>query len=190
RGTGPGALGREPVAGYPPARGLAAPGVGGGPAAELEPTALDEGAALAPATEPEGLDPGEGEEAEAVVELRGVHVGGREVRPRPQLRPGVTRRHGGQVFPLIPARPRAHGRPDGVDADWGMRQVARDVRSRDDHRGRAVTRRVAVVEPERPADEPGIEVLRQRERLAIDRVRVERGVLAPRERDGGELLAG
>src|SRR5262249_40931075 len=189
RGTGPGALGREPVAGYPPARELAAPGVGRERAAELEPAALDEGAALAPATEPERLDPGEGEEAEAVVELRRVHVGGLEVRPRPQLRPGVARRHGGQVLPLIPARSRSHGRPDGVDAHGGMWQVARDVRPRDDHGGRAIARRVAVVEPERPAHQPGGEILLEGERLAIDRVRVERGVLAPRERDGGELLA-
>ena len=79
--------------------------------------------------------------------------------------------------------------PDGVDADRGMRQVARDVGARHDHGGRPVARRVAVVEAERPADQAGGEVVLQAHRLAVDRGRVERGVLAPGERHGGELLA-
>ena len=70
-----------------------------------------------------------------------------------------------------------------------MRQVARDVGARHDHGRRPVAGRVAVVEAERPAHQARGEVVVQGQRLAVDRGRVERGVLAPGERDGGELLA-
>ena len=93
---------------------------------------FDERPALAALAEAERFEPRQREEREAVVELRGVDVLRLEIGARPHVRRGVARRHRGDVFPLIPQRPLAHRRADGVEAHRAVRQVARYVRARDD----------------------------------------------------------
>ena len=60
---------------------------------------------------------------------------------------------------------------------------------RQDDRGGTVAVHVAVVQAERVGDHARREVLRQRERVAVDRVGVELRVAAGGERDLGQLLA-
>ena len=76
-----------------------------------------------------------------------------------------------------------------MDADGCRRQVARDVRARDDHRGRPVDRGVAVVEAERPGDQASAQILLHREALPIHGSRVQRGVRPCGERDLAEVFA-
>src|ERR1700728_1237846 len=67
-------------------------------------TTLNERSAFAPPAESQGLEPDDGEDGEAVVELGGVDVGGLEVGALPHGGAGIPRRHGGHVVELIPTR--------------------------------------------------------------------------------------
>src|SRR3990172_9505776 len=90
---------QEPVAVQTPPGELTALGVEGELAVERDArTTLHEGAALALPAEAERLEPGEREEAEAVVELRHVHVRGAELRAPPQHAPRVARRPPREIF--------------------------------------------------------------------------------------------
>ena len=91
---------------------------GSSPSSAIRDAAFDEGPGLAVGAHPEGLEPGEGEEGETVVELGDVDVGRPQVGPAPHLGGGLDRRHLRIVGPLEPtARTRraadrldAHGR--------------------------------------------------------------------------------
>src|SRR5262249_32828233 len=100
--------------------------------------AFEEAAALALRAEAERLEPRERDEADAVVELRHVDVGGTQLRTLPQHRGGVAQRHRGQVVELVPRRATAQRGPDRLDPDRRAAEIARGVDVRDDHRGGAV----------------------------------------------------
>src|SRR5438128_10028236 len=110
-------LGEEAEAVQTAARELAAPGVERQLAAQPNAARGHERTALAAFAEAEGLDPGEREPAEAVVDLDRVDVGGAEVGAGPELLGGIARCHRRQILPLVPDRPRADRAPDGVDVD-------------------------------------------------------------------------
>ena len=120
---------QEPVAVEATARELAAVGVERDLAADAGDAlaALDERPALALGAEPERLQPGQGDEAEAVVELGHADVGGLQVGARPHHGRRVAEAERGEVLPLVPRRPAADGAADGLDADGRLAQVGRGL---------------------------------------------------------------
>ncbi|CAB5021311.1 unannotated protein [freshwater metagenome] len=78
----------------------------------------------------------------------------------------------------------------GLDTHDRVRRIARCVDRRHDHGGGAIARHIAVVETERCGDHARTEVVVHRERGLVDRVGIERGVLARVERNPAERLAG
>ena len=121
--------------------------------AETHPEARFQAAcALAVLAEAEGLQPAEGDEAEAVVHLGELDVRRRDVGARPHLRGRVTARHRGEVVELVPRRPTADRRPDRFHLDRRLAQVVRDVGARHDQGRAAVARDVAVEQAERRRD--------------------------------------
>ena len=86
------------------------------------------------AAEAQGLEPGRGDEAEAVVELGHVHVGEPQVRARPEHGAGVARRHAGQVVELVPGGAAAQRRAHLLHPCRRPAQVAQGVRPRDHER--------------------------------------------------------
>src|SRR3989442_3519212 len=110
-------LGEEAEAVQTTSGELAAPGVERQLAAQANAARSDEGAALAALAEAEGLDPGQREPAEAVVELERVDVAGPDIGACPERLGGVACRHRRQILRLVPDRPRPDRAPDRVDAD-------------------------------------------------------------------------
>ncbi len=92
--------------------------------------ALDERAALALAAEAERLEPGHGEEAEAVVELGDVDVGGLEVGALPEVGAGVAGGHRRGVVVLVPRRAAPQRRAHRLDARDRVVDVRRRARRR------------------------------------------------------------
>ena len=96
--------------------------------------------------------------------------------------------HRGEIVELVPRRAARDPRPDRLDAQRRLAHVLGPLAPRHDHRGRAVARCVAVEQAERRRDHPRVHVVVHRHRIAVDRVRVERRVLARVERDPRHLL--
>ena len=137
--------------------------------------ALDEGTRLTVATDAEGFEPGQRQEREAVVELGHVDVARCEIGVTPHLRGGFLRGHLRVIGPLIPA-PIARGPAECLDPDDRAVGVVGEVRGRNDESDGAVDRYVTVEETEWVRDHPCTEVVLERERLAVGRIRVEGGV--------------
>ncbi len=181
----------EAVAVQPSGRELSAVGVQRQrPVARDARAAVDERAALADAAQPERLEPRHREPREAVVELRHLHVGGREVRARPQLRARVAVRHRRQVVELVPRRaPVRSPRPPLRRATADGADPARD-RCRDT---------ITAVPPSHGAsqsyrqngvgDHARRHVVVHRHRVAVDRLRIDLGVAPRVQRDPRHLLA-
>src|SRR3989441_3227987 len=125
-------LGEEAEAVQTASGELAAPGVERQLAAQANAARSDEGAALAALAEAEGLDPGQREPAEAVIELDRVDVAGPEIGACPELLGGVACRHRRQILRLVPDRPRPDCAPDRVDADRRGGGIAGDGPPRHD----------------------------------------------------------
>src|SRR2546430_5215731 len=147
-------LGEEAEAVQTASGELAAPGVERQLAAQANAARRDEGAALAALAEAEGLDPGQREPAEAVIELDRVDVAGPEIGACPELLGGVACRHRRQILRLVPDRPRPDRAPDRVDADRRGGGGAGGVRARHDGGRRPLGPGIAVVEAERARDPP------------------------------------
>jgi E-phenylitaconyl-CoA hydratase len=180
----------DPVAVHAPGRELAAVGVERQFAVEGDALpALDEGACLAVAAQAEGLEPGEREEREPVVELGDVDIARREAGAAPHLRRRVGRGHLGVVGPLVPAS--LAGRPaDRRDPDGRVRAVTGPV-GRGDHQGDgAVDRNIAVEQAQRVRDGPGREVVVKGDRLLVHGGWIEGGVPAAVDGQPPELLLG
>src|SRR3546814_20662986 len=69
-------------------------------------------------------------------------------------------------------------RPDRLEADGGTRRSRDRVGPRNDDRGRTVDWNVAVVNAKRRRNHARIEIFVERDRLAVNRVRIERGIFA------------
>ncbi len=78
--------------------------------------------------------------------------------------------------------------PTASNSTGCLGHVLGDVDGRHDHRDRAVARDVAVVEPERSGDHPGVQVVVHGHRIAVDGRRIECRVCALVQRDPAERL--
>ncbi len=137
---------------------------------------------------PEGLEPDHGDDAEAVVELGDIDVGGPQFGARPHAGGRVAGGHGGHVVELVPARPAPEGGAHRVHVAGGPRRVAGVVGVGDDEGGRAVTGRIAVEQAERRRDHAGRQVVLHGHGVAVDGVRIEAGVAPGVDGDLPELL--
>ena len=151
---------------------------------------LDEGPALAPAAEPQRLQPHHGEDGEAVVELGHVHIGRPEVGPLPHGGGGVASGHGGRVVELVPTGPPPQRGSHGVHMAGRTGRVGGVVAVGDHERGGPVARGVAVEQAQRGGDHAGIEVVGQVHGVAVDGLRVVGGVAPTVDGDLTELFPG
>ena len=151
--------------------------------AMLAPPSMNAPLSPAPA-EAERLEPDDGEDGEAVVELCRVDVGGLQLGALPHGSGGVAGGHGGHVVELVPARTPPQRRAEGVDLDGRVVEVGGEVTVRDDDDGRPVARSVAVVEAQRRGDHARREIVLHRHRVGVDRLGVQRGVGAVVDGDG------
>ncbi len=186
-----GPLVQEAVSVQAPGRQLAAVGVQRQlPVAGDAFAALDERPALADAAQPERLEPRHREPREPVVELGHLHVGRGVLGPLPHLFARGPVGHRGEVVELVPRGPSVDPHADGLDPQGRVSQILGPIAPGHDDRGRAVARNVAVVETKRRRDHARREVVVHRHRVAVDRLRVERGVAARVQGDPRELLSG
>jgi len=174
----------------PPSGKLAAAGVERELAVPGDPlAALDERSRLALAAHAERLEPHERQDREAVVDPGDVDVAHRQGSVLPQGPAGISAGHRREVLVLVPVRPPAQRRAVRGDPEQRRAQVRRGVSSRHDDRRAAVHRDVAVEQAQRVGDHTRVKVLRKGERLAEDRLGVERGVGPLVDSQRAKLLA-